>query len=168
MSMVTAVVHISRAVDDVYSYVADLTNRRRLLPDNFVNVRVLTEHTSGPGARFSFTIESGEESYESVTETVSVTPPSSLTDRTTGGDLTYETRWRFVESNGGATVSLETTYPPPPGWFARLLDRIVGRRALEQSLLVELLRLKQLLEQPSLNEPAPLADTPIPPVTYDP
>ena len=147
MSLVTATVEIARPVEDVFAYVADRRNRRRLLPDNFTDVRVLTEESTGPGARFAFTVHTDRGSYESVTELVSSEPPHTVVERTTDGDLTYETHWRFAPATGGAAVTMGTRYPPPASWMNRLLDRFVGQRALRQSLLVELLRLKHLLEE---------------------
>lgn len=147
MSVVKATVQIARPIDDVFAYAADQRNRGRLLPDNFAGFRLLTDAATGPGARFAFTIHTDRGAYDSLTEMIAAEPSVHFAERTTSGDFTYETHWRFTTRGTGTAVTVVMRYPPPAGWLNRLLDRFVGQRALRQSLLVELIRLKHLVEE---------------------
>lgn len=148
MPGVTAALRIDRPIGDVYAAVADYRTRIRLLPDNFTNVRLLTDADADPGARFAFTIHTDRGAYVSVTEMTAAEPPHHIAERTTSDDGAYETHWRFAPDGAETAVSLETRYIAPGGWLAGLLDRLFGQRALRHSLLVELVRLKQVLETP--------------------
>ncbi len=148
MRSVTATLRIERPIGEVYAAVADYRTRIRLLPDNFTDVRLLSDTTTGPGARFTFTLHTDRGAYVSVTEMTVAEPPHHIAERTTSDDGAYEAHWRFMPDGAGTSAGLETRYTPPGGRLAGLLDRLFGRRALRHSLLVELVRLKQMLEAP--------------------
>ena len=148
MPVVTAHVHITRPPGEVFAFAADRRNRGRMLPDNFTRFRLLTDTATGTGARFAFTLQTDRGAYDSVTELVDYQPPVRFAEETVSGDFTYHTDWRFAAHEDGTAVVAETRYPPPAGWLDRLLDRFIGRRAVHHSLLVELVRLKQLIEDP--------------------
>jgi hypothetical protein len=131
---------------EVFAFIADPHTRTRILPDNFSDVRVLV--AGGPGARFAFVIHTDRGAYASETETTTHHPPDHLVERTTERDTTYETHWRLTEQDGGTLLRAETWYQSPGGLMSRLLGRTFGRKALQQSLLVELLRLRDALEKP--------------------
>jgi uncharacterized protein YndB with AHSA1/START domain len=148
VSAVRTAIMIARPIDEVFAYVANPRNRGRMLPDNFTDFRVLAAEDAGPGSRFAFTVRTDRGSYESVTETVVCEPPLHMTERTTDGEVTYETLWWFEPQGSATLVVVEIRYPAPGGWINRLLDWAVGQRAQRRSLMIELLRLKQLLESP--------------------
>lgn len=148
MSTVAAAVMIERPVDEVFRFAADQRHRVRLLPDNFSNVRLLSEQSSGLGARIAFTIHTDRGAYQSVSEIIAHDPPRAFAERSTDGDTTYESWWWFAAEGSGTRVTLETRYPDPRGWTNRLLHRLAGRRMLRHSLLVELVRLKLAVEEP--------------------
>ena len=148
MRRVTATLRIERPVDLVYAAVADYRTRVRLLPDNFIDVRLLTDDSDVPGARFGFTVRTDRGAYASVTEMTSAEPPVHIAERTSDGSTTYDTAWQFVPEGPVTAVTLETRYEPPAGPLQGLLDRLFGQRALRHSLLVELVRLKRLVEEP--------------------
>lgn len=138
---------ISAPVALAFAYAADRRTRITLLPDNFTPVRLLSDETAAVGARFSFTVHTDRGAYESVTEMTEYHPDTGFTERTTSPDITYETTWQFTAGEDGITIArTEMRYPAPSGFANRLLDRLVGQRALRHSLLVELVRLKQQLE----------------------
>jgi hypothetical protein len=145
---ISADIHIDRPLEEVFAFAADQHNRARLLPDNFTDAHVLTGHSSGVGARLSFTIHMDRGSYESISEIVAHEPPHSFRERTRDEDTTYETEWRFAVAEGGTRVMMEQHYQDPARWTERLIQRIAGRRLMHQSLMVELIRLKMALEQP--------------------
>jgi hypothetical protein len=148
VSTVSAEIHIDRPPAEVFEYASNQRNRGRLLPDNFSDFRLLSEHSAGLGARIAFTIHMDRGSYESITEVIGFDPPEHFVERTTDGDATYETHWRFTSQNGGTLVTSETRYAASPRWAARIIERLVGRRMMRQSLMVELIRLRLALEQP--------------------
>jgi uncharacterized membrane protein len=145
MAVVRAAVEIARPAAAVFAVAADRRARLRLLPDNFTHPHLLTEHTTGPGARFAFTIHTDRGAYDSVTEIVGYEPPAAFLERTTQGDTVYDVHWRFTPVPDGTRVELELRYRPSGGPVAWLLGRF-ARRALRYSLMVELVRLKQMIE----------------------
>lgn len=148
MGSVSANVQIARPVEEVFAFAADQHHRIRLLPDNFTDVRVLTGHSSGVGARFAFTINTEGGSYDSITEMVAHEPPHCFRERTRDESTTYETEWRFTATESGTCVTMESRFPDPARWAERLIQRLAGRRLMRQSLMIELIRLKLALEQP--------------------
>jgi hypothetical protein len=146
MRAVRVTVEVACPPEAVFAFAADRRNRFRLLPDNFTGFRLLTESPDAVGARFAFTVRTDRGAYDSVTELIAREPPRRLTERTMEGDYVYETVWSFAPADGGTAVTVEMRYPLPPGVINRLLDTLIGRRALRRSLLVEALRLKQAME----------------------
>lgn len=146
MGVVRVSLPVERPADDVFHFAADQRNRCRLLPDNFTDIRMLTEQSTEPGARFAFTIRTDRDAYESVTELVATTPPISFIERTSDGAAAYQTEWRIVGAEGVAVVTMETSYPPSRGLLARWTDRLLGQTALRRGMMLELVRLKQALE----------------------
>lgn len=145
MAVIQAAVEIAGTAEAVFAAAADRRTRLRLLPDNFTHARLLTPHATGPGARFAFTIHTDRGAYESVTELIGYEPPVALVERTTQGSTVYDAHWRFTPLANGTRVELELHYRPGGGLVERLLGRF-ARRALRHSLMVELVRLKQLVE----------------------
>jgi uncharacterized protein YndB with AHSA1/START domain len=145
MPAVNASIEIGRPPDEVFAAVADPETRRRLLPDNFTGYRVISETRSGPGTRTAFRIVTGEGAYESEIELAEWDPPRALTERASG-ESPYTMRWSFVPAGDGTRVAVEMDYRVEGTFLHRLVERWFARRALERSVLVELLRLKQLLE----------------------
>ncbi len=145
MAVVRAAVEITGSAEAVFAAAADRRTRLRLLPDNFTHARLLTPHATGPGARFAFTIRTDRGAYESVTELIGYEPPAALVERTTQADTVYDVHWRFTPTPGGTRVELELHYRPGGGLVERLLGHF-ARRALRHSLMVELVRLKQIVE----------------------
>lgn len=145
MAVIRAAAEIAGTVETVFAAVADRRTRLRLLPDNFTHAHLLTPHATGPGARFAFTIYTDRGAYESVTELIGYEPPVALVERTTQDDTVYEVHWRFTPLTNGTRVELELHYRPGRGLGERLLGHF-ARRALQHSLMVELVRLKQIVE----------------------
>ena len=145
MPGVSAAVEIARPPEDAFAVVADPERRRRLLPDNFRDVQIVSETASGPGTVMRFTIAMPGKDHTSEVEVTAWEPPHSLTERARG-DSPYTMRWSFEPAPEGARVSVRMEYESSGSVFHRLVERWFGRRALEQSLMVELLRLKQTLE----------------------
>ena len=155
MPAVTAEIDIARPPGEVFTFAADRRNRARMLPDNFTAFRLLTDAATGAGARFAFTIQTDRGAYDSVTELIEYQPFARFAEETVSADSSYHTDWRFTAHGEGTTVLAETRYAAPAGWLNRLLDRLIGRRAVRHSLLVELVRLKQLIEGPSPSAGSP-------------
>jgi hypothetical protein len=143
---VRAEVRIARPRAAVFAFLADQRNRARLLPDNFTDVIVLTPGAGDVGARFIFTIHTDRGAYDSETELIANEPQSYLAERTTDSETTYETHWRLTEHENETLIIAETRYPRAGNLITRVFARTFGRRALQQSLLIELLRLKQAVE----------------------
>jgi uncharacterized protein YndB with AHSA1/START domain len=145
MPAVTATTTIDAPVESVFEFVADPWQRRRLLPDNFENFRVVSDTTRGPGTRTSFTIATRDGEHESVVEVSDWQPPRGLTEQTRGGEG-YTMRWTFEPEADGTRVTVVTEYPSAGSILHRLVDRFFAQAALRRSLKVELYRLKQLAE----------------------
>lgn len=147
MPRVTASIEIDGTPEDAFAVVADPHLRRRLLPDNFRDYRVVSEAQSGPGTRISFRIVTPQGEYPSEIEVADWEPPRSLTERALG-DSPYTMRWSFDPAGSGARAEVAMDYSVQGSIFHRAVERWFARRALEQSLLVELLRLKDEVEKP--------------------
>jgi uncharacterized protein YndB with AHSA1/START domain len=147
MPRMTASIEIDGSPEDAFAVVADPYLRRRLLPDNFRDFRVISETRSGPGTRISFRIITPQGDYPSEIEITAWDPPHSLTEQALG-DSPYTMRWSFGSVEAGTWVDVQMEYAAQGSIFHRLVERWFARRALEQSLLVELLRLKDEVEKP--------------------
>ena len=145
MPSVTAEMEIAAPPADAFAVLADPDRRRRLLPDNFTGFRVISDVRSGPGTRMAFRITTPHGAHESEVEVEDWDPPHALTERALG-DSPYTVRWTFAPSEAGARVAATMEYVVAGSVFHRLVERWFARRALEQSLLAELLRLKEVLE----------------------
>jgi hypothetical protein len=146
MPRVTASIEIDGSAEDAFAVVADPFLRRRLLPDNFRDFRVVSEVESGPGTRMSFRIVTPQGEYPSEIEIVTWEPPHMLTEQALG-ESPYTMRWTFDAAGSGSHVEVQMDYLAQGSIFHRLVERWFARRALEQSLLVELLRLKDEVEK---------------------
>ena len=147
MPRLTASIEIDASPEDAFAVVADPHLRRRLLPDNFRDYRVISETQSGPGTRISFRIVTPQGDYPSEIEIAAWDPPRSLTEQALG-DSPYTMRWSFEPAETGAHVDVAMDYSVRGSIFHREVERWFARRALQQSLLVELLRLKDEVEKP--------------------
>ena len=145
MPRVSATIEVDRPAEDAFAIVADPMRRRRLLPDNFRDFRVLSDVEGGPGTRTGFRIVTPQGDHRSEIEVTAWDPPHTLIEQALGPSP-YTMRWSFEPSAGGAHVSVEMDYRSEGTIFHRIVERWFARRALEQSLLVELTRLKQQLE----------------------
>lgn len=145
MARVTAAIEVDRPPEEVFAIVAAPARRRLLLPDNFRDARIISEVSAGPGARTRFTIVTPHGEYESEVEITAWEPPNSLTEHTEGVDG-YTMRWTFAPVVTGTRVSVTSEYTVRGSFLHRLVDRWFARKALENSLLVELTRLKQAAE----------------------
>ncbi len=143
---VTAGVEIALPIDQAFAAAGDRRRRMALLPDNFEAARLTSEHAEGIGARFEFTVTTDRGSYRSVTEVTAWTPPHAFSERTSDDVTTYDTHWSFAATDTGTRVSMRTEYTATGNPLLRLLTGRFERQALQQSLMVELLRLKQALE----------------------
>ena len=74
-------------------------------------------------------------------------PGSRLTEQALG-DSPYTMRWSFDRAASGTRVDVAMDYSVRGSIFHRAVERWFARRALERSLLVELLRLKDEVEKP--------------------
>lgn len=145
MPRVTAAIEVARPAEDAFAIVADPTRRRGLLPDNFRDFRILSDVENGPGTRTGFRIITPQGEYSTEIEVTAWDPPRMLTEQALGASP-YTMRWSFEPSADGAHVSVEMDYTIEGSIFHRIVERWFARRALEQSLLVELMRLKQQLD----------------------
>jgi uncharacterized protein YndB with AHSA1/START domain len=145
MPKVTAAIEVAAPPADAFAVLADPDRRRRLLPDNFAGFRVVSEIRSGPGTRTAFRIVTPHGEHETEIEVADWDPPRALTERALG-DSPYTVRWTFAPSEAGTRVTATMDYSVAGSVFHRLVERWFARRALEQSLLLELLRLKETLE----------------------
>lgn len=145
-SSVEAEVDIDCSVEVAFATAGDRRRRIDLLPDNFDGARVTSEHTIGLGARFEFTVTTDRGAYRSVTDVTAWSPPHSFVEHTTDDASTYETHWSFLPAAAGVRVVMRTGYAPTGNPIVRLLLRRFEHRALQQSMMIELLRLKHLLE----------------------
>ena len=145
MPSVTAEVDVAAPPAEAFAVLADPERRRRLLPDNFTGFRVVSDVRSGPGTRMAFRIVTRQGAHESEVEVAAWDPPHALTERALG-DSPYTVRWTFAPSETGTRVQATMDYTVAGSILHRLVERWFARRALEQSLLVELLRLKEMLE----------------------
>lgn len=145
MPRVQARLTIHRPPTDVFALLADPTQRMRLLPDNFSNARVTSEARGGPGTRIAFTIVTPASEHDSEFVVRDWEPPTALTEEAPAPD-SYTMTWRFHASGSDTDAHLISAYRVS-GWFIyRIIDRLFARKALEQSLLIELHRLKRLAE----------------------
>jgi uncharacterized protein YndB with AHSA1/START domain len=145
MPAVTATLDLAHPPAAVFAVVADPHQRRRLFPDNFRDVQVLALHEDGPGTRIRFTIVTATGEHTSEVEVAEWDPPHALTERTLGPDG-YTLHWRFQPLAGGTRATATTEYQIQGNILHRLVDRWFARKALQQSLLVELLRLQEVLD----------------------
>jgi uncharacterized protein YndB with AHSA1/START domain len=141
---VTAELEVAAPAEEAFAVVADPDRRRRLLPDNFSGFRVLSETRAGPGTRTAFRITTPQGDHETLIEVTDWNPPHSLTEQAIG-ESPYSVRWTFTPAAGGARVTATMDYEVGGSPLHRLVERWFARRVLRQSLLVELLRLKELL-----------------------
>ena len=144
MPRVTAEVEVAAPPDAAFAVVADPDRRRRLLPDNFIGFRVVSETRAGPGTRMAFRITTPQGDHETQIELADWEPPHGLTERALG-ESPYTVHWSFTPAGAGARVTATMEYSVGGSFLHRLAERWFARRALQQSLLVELLRLKELL-----------------------
>lgn len=144
MPRVSAEITLDQPPAVAFAFVADPAQRRRLLPDNFTSFRVTSECTSGPGTRTAFTIVTAQGEHPAEMEISAWDPPHALTEQALGPHG-YTMQWSFQPEGSGARVSVSTEYAATGSILHRLVDRWFARRALQQSLLVELLRLKENL-----------------------
>ena len=147
MPRVSASLVVARPPAEVFAAVADPAQRRRLLPDNFTGFRVVAGG-EGPGTRTAFTIETAQGAHTSEIELAAWDPPHSLTEQALG-ESPYTMRWTFAPAAGGTEVSVTMEYTAGGSPLHRLVERVFARRALQQSVLVELLRLKEYVEAKS-------------------
>lgn len=152
MARVSVALEVAAPPDAVFAWVAEPERRRRLLPDNFQDFRVLSQQSAGPGTRTGFTIITPHGEHDTEVEVASWEPPHALTERTLGPDG-YTLHWSFTAAGAGTRVTVTAEYPVTGSVLHRLIERLFARTALEQSLLVELTRLKTLAEGgPALDE----------------
>lgn len=142
----TASIEIDGTAEDAFAVVADPIRRRRLLPDNFRDFRVVSESEQGPGTRMTFRIVTPQGDHASEIEVAAWEPPRTLTEQALG-ESPYTMRWTFEPAETGARVEVQMDYPSQGSIFHRAVERWFARRALQQSLLVELLRLKDEVEK---------------------
>ena len=145
MPRVEAAIEVARPPAEVFAFVADPQQRRRLLPDNFRDFRVLSEAGQGPGTRTAFTIVTPDGEHTSEVEVRDWQPPHGFTEQVLGPDG-YAMRWSFRPAVGGCHVRVVSEYTMHGTFLHRLVERWFARKALQQSLLVELTRLKRYLE----------------------
>lgn len=146
MPAVTASVEIARPPVEVFAAVADPEQRRRLLPDNFLGFRVVSEVRSGPGMRTAFRIATAGGEHQTEIEVTDWDKPRRLTEQALG-DSPYTMQWSFEPSGDGTRAAVTMTYEARGSVLHRLIERFFARRAIEQSVMLELLRLKQILER---------------------
>lgn len=145
MPSVQARLTINRPPTEVFALVSDPTQRMRLLPDNFSNARITSETRGGPGTTIAFTIVTPEGEHPSEFVVREWQPPATLTEEAPAPD-SYTMTWRFHASGSDTEAHLLSAYQVS-GWFLfRVVDRLFARKAVEQSLLIELHRLKRLAE----------------------
>ena len=145
MPRITADIDIDRSPAEVFAVVADPARRRLLLPDNFRDFRVTSATAQGPGTRTAFTIVTPDGEHPAEMELRDWDPPHGLTEQQLGPDG-YALRWSFVPLASGCRVTLTTEYTVRGTFLHRLIDRWFARKALRNSMLVELHRLKRHLE----------------------
>lgn len=155
MPSVEAELAIAATPAALFARVGDPEQRRRLLPDNFSGFERLTDGPPGLGTRYAFLIATPSGLDRQEVEITAWEPPHALTERTPGPDG-YTVTWRFAAgpAAGETRASAAMAYRATGSWLHRLLDRWFGRQALRQSLMVELLRLRELVAG------APPADKP--------
>ena len=142
----TAEVAVAAPAERAFAVVADPDLRRRLLPDNFTGFRGLSETRAGPGTRTAFRITTSQGDHETQIEITAWDPPHGLTEQALG-ESPYSVHWRFTPAGAGAHVSATMDYEVAGSFLHRIVERWFARRALQQSLLVELLRLRDLLAE---------------------
>jgi ribosome-associated toxin RatA of RatAB toxin-antitoxin module len=145
MPRVTATIEIEGSAEDAFAVVADPNRRRRLLPDNFRDFRIVSESEQGPGTRMSFRIVTPQGEYPSEIEITAWEPPHTLTEQAVS-ESPYTMHWTFEPAGPGARVEVQMDYPAQGSIIHRAVERWFARRPLQQSLLVELLRLKDEVE----------------------
>jgi hypothetical protein len=152
MARVSVALDVASPPEAAFVWVAEPHRRRRLLPDNFADFRIVSEQSGGPGTRTAFTIVTPHGEHPSEVEVAAWEPPRSLTERTLGPDG-YTLHWSFAPAGEGTRVTVTADYPVTGTVLHRLVERFFARKALEQSLLVELTRLKTLAEGGVPGEP---------------
>ena len=145
MALVSVSLEVAASPEAAFAWVAEPERRRRLLPDNFQDYRVLSSGRGGPGTRTAFTIVTPHGEHQTEIELQSWAPPHALTERTLGPDG-YTLHWSFTPVGAVTRVTVTAEYHVTGSVLHRLVERLFARKALEQSLLVELTRLKTLAE----------------------
>lgn len=144
MPTVTVSLEIACPPAEAFAIVADPEQRRRLLPDNFTGFRVVSDQRAGPGTRTAFRIGTAAGEHETEIEVTAWDPPRLLIERA-AGESPYTMRWGFEPSGEGTRASVTMEYIVTGSVLHRLIERIFARRAIEQSAMLELLRLKQMV-----------------------
>jgi uncharacterized protein YndB with AHSA1/START domain len=145
MPRITVSIDVERPPEETFEVVADPALRRRMLPDNFRDYRVESEVERGPGARTSFRIVTPHGDHRSEVEVTDWDPPRSLTEQALGSSP-YTMHWRFDPGPIGTHVALTMDYTVEGTIVHRWIERWFARRALQRSVLVELMRLKETAE----------------------
>jgi uncharacterized protein YndB with AHSA1/START domain len=141
---VEATIDIPAPPSDVFDFVADQHRRRRLLPDNFRDFRVLSDTDRGEGTRVTFTIVTGQDTAHPMrVEIRDWNPPYGFTEQDLDNDAAL--RWSFRPEGDGTRVTVVSEYTVQGTVFHRLVERWFARKALQTSLMVELTRLKRLV-----------------------
>ncbi len=141
---------IRRPRSEVYAFLADVTTRPHLYGSNFTDFRVVSDSAIGAGAAFRYVLHFGEgEEVETRVQVAEAEPSRRLIEDADDGYVRYRTTWELAdaaEELGSTAVNLRLDYQPSGGRAGLLLDWLFGRRALKQTYLVELARLKLALE----------------------
>jgi hypothetical protein len=134
MASIHKVVQMNGSPDEVFAYLDDVSDMSRHMHGRLtLDMEVLSEHSTGPGATFRFR---GKFLWHRVDFTYVVVKWVRNQEKavsTTSG-MKLEMGWRLRPSGEGTELAMDADYELPYGPVGRLLDVLFVRRYFEQCI----------------------------------
>ena len=134
---------IERPLDDVFAYLADVTNAVAWHATDLY-VDVLTPPPIAIGSQFLQVTQKLGRRFESVVEVVGLEPPVRLTCRAVDGPVPYEIDYRLSDRGDGLT-RVEIEIAGDSAGFYGVAERVV-QAATEREIATALANVKDILE----------------------
>ncbi len=133
---------INRPIEEVFTYVSDLTHSAEW-QNGLVEVRMVSEGPVGVGTRYAFVRSFMGKKMEASNEIEEFVPNSKIAFKTTSGPIPLEASYLF-ESTGRET-KLTSTIEMHPGGFISLAEPLISA-SLGRDVEASLGKLKNMLE----------------------
>lgn len=141
MEQIEATIDIDRPAEDVFAFVADVTNMSRWQPQIIETVRA---DPPALGATFEQRVQTPMRDVDSVGEVTAFEDGERFAISTEGGPLKTQAIFDFSESDGTTTVAMELRVDAVKAAFKLALP--VVTRAMRKGVPENLATLKSLLE----------------------